>query len=248
MLSKLFRKRPPQVSFQPPAPEGVVEIVGDLHGRADLLQQLPPVEEGATRILVGDYVDRGPDSRSVLEIAHARSVEEGWICLFGNHEEMMLSFLKDPGPSRRWLRHGGLQTLESFGVGGVTESSEEERLRDAAAAVTEALTADLREWIEDLPTAWTSGTLCVVHAGLDPMLPVSMQPRSVKTWGHPDFGRVPRSDGIWVAHGHTIVDAPMAENGTISTDSGAYATGRLTMARVAPDGTTRFEEVSPKRR
>ncbi len=247
MLSKLFRKRPPRVSFQPPAPEGVVEIVGDLHGRADLLEQLPPVEDGATRILVGDYVDRGPDSRSVLEIARARSVEEGWVCLFGNHEEMMLSFLTDPGASRRWLRYGGLQTLESFGVGGVTESAEEERLADAAQAVVEALAPGLQDWVENLPTVWTSGTLCVVHAGLDPALPISIQSRDAKIWGHPEFHKTPRQDGIWVAHGHTIVDAPIAESGIISTDSGAYATGRLTLARVAPDGTTGFTAITQKR-
>lgn len=244
MLSKFFRKRPRPVDFPPPAPETVVEIIGDVHGCIHLLEKLPPVEKGATRVFVGDYVDRGPDSKAALEYVFARSREGAAICLGGNHEEMFLSFLDRPDRMRAWLRHGGLQTLASFGIGGVTEGSPPESLEKVANDVRAKLSVEILDWLEELPCLWTSGTLHVVHAAMAPDLPVHAQSREVMTWGHRDFRTVPRKDGQWVAHGHTIVEEPRAENGVISADTGAYATGRLTIARVAPDGVVSFEYVT----
>ncbi len=85
----------------------------------------------------------------------------------------------------------------------------------------------------------------VVHAALDPLLPVDHQPSGTLIWGHADFGKLPRQDGQWVVHGHTIVDAPRILDGVISVDTGAYATGRLTMARITPDGQVSFSTAQP---
>lgn len=240
MLSSLFRKRQPKIEFQPVQPETIVEIVGDIHGTAHLLRALPPVEDGATRIFVGDLVDRGMDSRETLEIIHEGCSNDEWICLKGNHEDMFLSFLSNPSKARGWLRHGGLQTVASFGLGGITETSGKEDLEDIAAAIRESLSPDLLDWLKNLPLTWTSNNLTVAHAGLDPALPVTQQKERVLIWGHPEFNRKPRVDGQWVAHGHTIVDAPVVRNGVISVDTGAYATNNLTLARISPDGQIDF--------
>ncbi|MFV0336217.1 MAG: metallophosphoesterase family protein [Tropicimonas sp.] len=240
MLSRLFRRRAPGAAFPPPRPGAVVEIIGDIHGRADLLEALPPPEPGAVRVSVGDYVDRGPASRQVLDYLHARTLDDGWICLRGNHEEMFLDFLDNPAKGLRWLRFGGRETLASFGVAELPEMPEEEILRGAAQRVVEAMSFDLRDWLRGLPVLRSFGTLTVVHAGLDPQLPVEAQSESAAIWGHPEFGLYPRADGQWIAHGHTIVKKPAARGGVISLDTGAWTTGRLTMARVAPDGAISF--------
>lgn len=240
MLSGLFRNRHRNVDFPPPSPEEDVEAIGDIHGRMDLLRALPAVEPGATRIFVGDLVDRGPDSRAVIEHVHAQSIAGECVCLMGNHEAMFLKFLREPESARRWLHFGGMQTLASFGVGGVTENATDSTLRDAARAVAGAVSFDLVAWLEDRPAIWSSGTLFVVHAGLDPMRPPDAQARDVAIWGHPDFGTIPRKDRQWVVHGHTIVDAPVVRNGVVSIDTGAYATGRLTLAHVSTRGDISF--------
>jgi serine/threonine protein phosphatase 1 len=91
-----------------------------------------------------------------------------------------------------------------------------------------------------LPLMHETGNVTVVHAGADPAKPLDQQAHRTLTWGHPDFRTTPRRDGQWVLHGHTIVDAPSADQGRIAVDTGAYATGRLTVARVIP-GEVSFE-------
>ena len=143
-------------------------------------------------------------------------------CLRGNHEQMLLDVLDRParnGP--RWLRYGGLQTLASFGLRGLPETASEAQWEDLRDRLRAALGPDLEMWLRALPTLWQSGNVAVVHAGADPALPMSAQSAEVLTWGHEAFERVPRRDGVWIVHGHTIV--------------GAYATGRLSCALVAPN-------------
>ena len=81
--------------------------------------------------------------------------------------------------------------------------------------------------------------MTVLHAAADPLCPLDQQSDSVLLWGHPEFFKIPREDGQWIVHGHTIVDAPTADKGRISVDTGAYATGRLTAASIA-DGSVDF--------
>ncbi len=155
-------------------------------------------------------------------------------CLMGNHEHMMLRFLDDPvAHGSRWLRYAGLQTLASFKIASVpgASSSADEwvDLRNRSGA---ALGPDLIEWVRNLPSIWTTGNVAVVHAGADPEIPIEQQSRATLLWGHPEFDKRPRSDGVWVVHGHTIVDAPQSVDGRISIDTGGYATGRLTAALI----------------
>lgn len=237
MLSLIRRWLPraaPACDPQPPAaPEGIVSVVGDVHGcvqpLSDLLARLP-----GQIVLVGDLVDRGEHSAAVIDMVMARP---DILCLMGNHEEMLLAFLDDPvGAGAGWLRHGGLQTLASYGVSGDLTAAHLPHLRDGLArAMGEAQIA----WLRSRPLFHRSGNLVVSHAGADPARPVDQQTRSL-IWGHPDCGRLPRADGLWIVHGHVVVPAPDIRQGVIRVDTGAYADGPLSAA-VLGDGPLRFE-------
>lgn len=228
----------------PLAPDAPFYVVGDIHGRMDLFERLLAqieAEDGSAScplVLVGDYIDRGEQSadvlRRVLDLDQSSTREV--VCLIGNHEDMLLKFLDDPVErGARWLRYGGLQTLSSFGVGAITDKSSAGAMEQARNALEDAMGAALIDWLRALRTHWQSGNVAVVHAGADPRLPIGDQNPRVLKWGHSDFRHVTREDGTWVVHGHTIVDQAEAKNGRISTDTGAFATGRLTAAHIAPD-------------
>lgn len=246
-LKRFLRRKPTPAAAPftaPISPDSSFYVIADIHGRDDLLcGLLDLIQAEATDperlVFVGDYIDRGEDSARVLRRVYdlQQQFPQQVTCLMGNHEDMMLRFLDNPqerGP--RWLRYGGLQTLASLGIGGVTEHSGPATLENTRDALAEALGADLIEWLQALPVHWQSGNVAVVHAGADPRLPMADQePRALK-WGHPDFRKIARTDGIWIVHGHTIVDEPHARDGRISIDTGAYATGRLTAAHVRAEG------------
>jgi serine/threonine protein phosphatase 1 len=238
-------KRAPKPTFEAPLePEVPFCAVGDIHGCDALLarmlerlrERMPPE---ARLVLVGDYIDRGEQSHEALLRIHALQQEapEGAVtCLRGNHEQMLLDVLDRParnGP--RWLRYGGLQTLASFGLRGLPETASEAQWEDLRDRLRAALGPDLEMWLRALPTLWQSGNVAVVHAGADPALPLSAQSAEVLTWGHEAFERVPRRDGVWIVHGHTIVEEARPVLGRIPVDTGAYATGRLSCALVAPN-------------
>ena len=236
-LKRLFGGGPTSKFDTPIAPKAPVFIIGDLHGckaQLDTLKaQMGTKDSGATQVYVGDYVDRGEDSAGVLRSLFACKDDPSVVCLIGNHEAMMLDFLDHPEKKgQRWLRYGGLQTLASFGVGGVTASSTGAALVTAAEALKAAMGAEMLTWLRNLPATWSSGNLTVVHAGADPVTPLTLQSTQTLIWGHPDFERVLRSDGTWVAHGHTVVEQANANDGKIAVDTGAYATGILTAAYV----------------
>jgi serine/threonine protein phosphatase 1 len=94
-------------------------------------------------------------------------------------------------------------------------------------------------WLRSRPLWWQSGTVGVVHAAADPGLALDAQERVNLLWGHKDFQRKPRSDGLWIVHGHTIVAAPQAVGGRVAIDTGAYATGVLSGVAFG-DGGMRF--------
>ncbi|WP_375700203.1 metallophosphoesterase [Pseudophaeobacter sp. TrK17] len=220
--------------FPPLAPVTPFYVIGDIHGRADLLNRaLDQLPSSGPIVCVGDYIDRGENSAEVLRLLRDRRDIQ---CLKGNHEEMLLRFLDDPaGQGPRWLRYGGLQTLASFGVRGVTETSDPNRVLAARDALVAEMGAELINWIRALPQSFSSGNVVVVHAAADPKAAPQDQQQRHLLWGHPEFEKTPRQDGIWIVHGHTIVDSATVSNGRIAIDTGAYATGRLTIAKIGPD-------------
>ena len=243
---------PVMVDLGRPQPKMPVYVIGDIHGRLDLFDEILAkidLDIGTAEITapvlvcVGDYIDRGEDSALVLERVKALNDAQPtqFVCLMGNHERMMLEFLHQPDRRRaRWLKHGGLQTLASFGVGGVTHTSPLAALEEAANALRAAMPDGLEMWLRRLPKVWKSGSLVCVHAAANPALPIAEQSRHTLLWGHEDFFGMPRTDGIWVAHGHTALPNPRCEESRISLDTGAYTSGMLSSARVLPDGSVTF--------
>jgi serine/threonine protein phosphatase 1 len=229
-------------------PEEALTVIGDIHGRLDLLERLLLIldQEAPDRrlILIGDYIDRGEQSAQVLERIRRLQSEAGYnrvICLIGNHEQMMLDFLDAPekvGP--RWLRYGGLQTMASYGISPPSSTSSDEKKWNAARdALRTAMGHETESWLNALHSQWQSGNVAVVHAAADPELPMDLQEHKTLIWGYESFWQKVRTDGIWVVHGHTIVVSPQQQDGRISVDTGAYATGRLTAALISRD-TLRF--------
>ncbi|MBT9386721.1 metallophosphoesterase [Pseudooceanicola sp. CBS1P-1] len=236
------RRRAPKPTFSAAlAPSEPFFAVGDIHGRDDLLDRLltrmAATAPEARQVFVGDYIDRGEQSAAVLQRLHAaeRASEGRLLCLMGNHEEMLLRFLKDPaaeGP--RWMRYGGLQTLASLSVSPPALSASQTEWETARDRLQDALGEPLLDWVRTLPRSWQSGNVAVVHAGAAPDRAIGDQDDTTLLWGTPDFEATPRTDGIWVIHGHTIVDLPYMRRGRIGVDTGAYATGRLTAALLRP--------------
>lgn len=221
------------------SPAETFYAVGDVHGQisllASLLGAIRAERPEAPILLVGDYIDRGEDSAAVLRHLKdaAAQKDSSTICLLGNHEQMLLDFIDSP--ERRgdaWMANGGLQTMASFGIG-LKPGKSHEAARNALA---EAMGDDLISWIRGLPRYWMSGNVAVTHAGADPFRPIEDQPSRYLLWGHPAFRTTPRQDGKWVVHGHFIVDRPRVSAGRVAIDTGAYATGRLTAARISADG------------
>ncbi len=231
-----------------PQPDRACYLVGDLHGRADLLElmlELIDAHIGGTGsadpqlVFLGDYVDHGPTSAAVLSRLQelTRDFPENVTCLMGNHDRMMLDFLSDPvlrGP--RWLRNGGRATLESYRISlNAGEAATPEQFGYTADALAKAL-GPTKDWLAGLPLSWSSGNLWAVHAGADPMRPMDQQSARVLLWGHPEFDSAPRSDGQWVAHGHIEFDQPAVSDGRIALDTAAWSSDRLTACAIKPDG------------
>lgn len=226
---------------KPRLPDGVrIYAIGDIHGRADLLQSLLTVIDAdlrrsqprrAIHVFLGDYVDRGPDSRAVLDLLIHRMWTHETVCLKGNHEVFMLDVLKDPAKLNDWRKYGGLLTLASYGVTPtMTPTAEEqveliEKLRDAVPE--EHLT-----FMENLPSSFTCGDFFFVHAGVRPGVPLDQQRDQDLFWIRDEFLESNEGFGKYIVHGHTPVKAPDIRPNRINIDTGAYATGNLTLLTI----------------
>jgi serine/threonine protein phosphatase 1 len=236
----------------PPQPEQPLFVVGDLHGRVDLfermLEQIDLVigKMGLTNpkiIFVGDIIDRGPESAKTI----ARLIEltgefpDNVVCLLGNHEQMLLDFLESPEARHaRWFRNGGRETCESFGIQLPLEDEMAAKADQIAAELTAGLGQTALDWLKARPIQLASGNVVIAHAGLDPGRPLSDQSDRVMIWGHPEFMQRSRTDDIWVAHGHIVVDEAICADSRISVDTGAWSTERLTAALILPEGRVEF--------
>ncbi|OSP55763.1 hypothetical protein BV911_06395 [Pseudoruegeria sp. SK021] len=237
-----------------PQPDRPLYVVGDIHGREDLLDAVlrlitrDAVKAGcgsqADLVFVGDYIDRGPDSRNVVTRLMGLTKETGMTvtCLMGNHEAMCLAFLAEQEESGSlWLSNGGRETLQSYGVFVPL------RLPDAAAQnalrklARRAIPTAHLDWLRSLPTLWTSGDVVVVHAAFDPDQTREDQRQDTLIWGRSaKFLKTRRDSGPWVVHGHTIT-RPLAVHGRrIPVDGGAYAFDVLSAAVLVPGCPVRY--------
>ena len=218
-------------------PEGVrVYVVGDIHGRADLLEQIfagidadlnsHPVD-ATIEVFLGDYIDRGPASSKVLDHLIDRHRSHRTLCLKGNHEAYMLEFLREPAILDEWSRYGGLETLLSYGLKPSLNADPDERAR-LANAFKRALPEKHRHFLADLRRTFTCGDFHFVHAGVRPGVPLAQQSEEDLLWIREDFLIHEEQFEKVIVHGHTPVTAPDIRRNRINIDTGAFATGHLT--------------------
>ena len=231
-----------QTEGESPVSAALTYAIGDVHGRLDLLRtaarRIVAHSEGRSSriVFLGDYIDRGPSSRGVIEFM-MRASEFGVVCLKGNHEEMMVQSVlrRDEVDVRQWVQNGGAETLRSYG--GVGSGAPED-----LDLVPESHLA----WLDGLPPLAIDEHRIFVHAGLMPGVPLNEQDEETCLWIRERFLRADRPtdfpDGKHIVHGHTPewagkpdVRKPELLALRTNLDTGAFATGILTVGVFAHD-------------
>jgi serine/threonine protein phosphatase 1 len=219
-----------------------VIAVGDIHGRFDLLDCLMQAvfeqeagrADGMQLVFLGDYIDRGPRSREVLDYLISIGAEGGrqTHCLLGNHEQLMLTFLDEPAMGPAWFDLGGRETLLSYGVRAPSWKLDDEVLDGTSKALAEAMPEAHVAFLKGLKLSWSWGDYLFVHAGLRPGRALADQSPQDMLWIRGEFlddkGRFDRI----VVHGHTPDEAVHCDHRRIGIDTGAYATEVLTALRI----------------
>ena len=228
-----------------PSPEpDRLYVIGDIHGRADLLDRMIAAiaDDLAARpaadslvVTVGDYVDRGPDSRGVIERLLGNPFPTRYIALKGNHEELLHGFLLNPEVAAHWRRLGGLETMQSYGVA-VGEVMRGKGYLEAARALATAIPAAHFDFLAALRTSLTVGKYFICHAGVRPGVPLGRQAEEDLLWIRDEFLNSRADFGKIVVHGHTPAEQPELLPNRINVDTGAFMTGRLTCAVLDADG------------
>jgi serine/threonine protein phosphatase 1 len=200
-------------------------VVPDIHGRLDLLcEALAAISAHAagrsgTIVALGDYVDKGPDSRQVIDRLRA-GAPDGWslFTLKGNHDVMMAEALRNPARMDGWLERGGDSAIESYGGDSLNVPP-----------------ADI-EWLERLPVMHIDRFRIYVHAGLDPELPLDQQTEKTMLWSrYPKDFQLGYGDRH-VVHGHdSFTDGPKLYEGRTNLDTRAWRTGRLVIGMFDDD-------------
>ena len=218
-------------------PDGVrVYAIGDIHGHLDLLDQVlaridahladNPISQ-PIEVFLGDYVDRGPQSRVVLDRLIERSHTHRTIFLKGNHEVLLATFPTDPNILDEWRKYGGLETLMSYGLKPSAKRSPSQ-YPELAAALEHALPQSHRDFLSELKTHFVCGDYFFVHAGVRPNVSLHLQSENDLLWIRDDFLKYEKPFDKIIVHGHTPVPAPEIRSNRINIDTGAYATGKLT--------------------
>jgi len=228
-----------------------VYAIGDVHG---CLEQLLALEAAIAEdgqgidgekwlVTIGDHVDRGPDSRGVIE--HVMGPPPSGFrrfSLLGNHEAMLLDFLSNPLAHAYYLEEGGLATLRSYDI--ALDYPPFRSASEPAAHLAAAFPPAHADFIADLPVYLSLPGWLFVHAGIRPGIPLAMQTDDDLVWIRAPFLTSQLTGGLRVVHGHTpgrdIVTTPHR----IDIDTHCFHTGRLSAVRVKPDGTTKFFSVT----
>ena len=229
----------------PPTTGGrLVYAVGDIHGHLDALEPLlgelrddlarsRPAERPLL-VFLGDYVDRGPDSRGVIDAILALEADGDFevVALKGNHEDALLRFLCDPGFGPNWLANWGETTLWSYGVKPAALGEEAVETSRVQAELAAALPPAHRDFLARLPMSVGVGDYLFVHAGVRPGVPLGAQNERDLLWIRYDFLESDADFGKVVVHGHTPLDRPELKANRIGIDTGVYYSGVLTAVRL----------------
>lgn len=212
-----------------------VYAIGDVHGRLDLLDRLLGLiqKDAATAtgekvlVMLGDLVDRGPDSKGVLDrmagLKLPRLKDFNRVQLKGNHEAMMLDFIKGRDDSLDWLSNGGMETLSSFGIDPWHRDMDELRHEFKA-----KLAPAHKALFKSLKLKHREGDYLFVHAGIRPNVSLNDQDPDDLMWIRRSFLDHKGNFGFTVVHGHSIRHKPEIRPNRIGIDTGAWMSERLT--------------------
>ena len=243
-FKKILRPQPPAPA--PAVPPGErVYAVGDIHGCRELFVTLLTAIDADDRargaahttiVLLGDPIDRGPDSAGVIDDVRAAAMYWNLRILQGNHEEMFLRSFDSVDVLRNFLRYGGRETVLSYPL---ERADWDTASLEQAQAVMRACVpeADL-EFIRGFEDRIAIGDYVFVHAGVRPGVALFNQSTSDLRWIREPFLSCPDDYGFVVVHGHTITEHPVIRANRIGIDTGAYASGRLTALGL--EGTDRW--------
>ena len=213
-----------------------VYAIGDVHGEFELFcemlekinQDNKSLDDAQTVILLlGDMIDRGPKSRQVLELLQQfHTTSSGLVVLLGDHEEMMLASAKGVEVAQRlWMKKGGRQTLESYGVdvAQFVRATPQERADQIVSAVGETTLA----WLGSRPLSYRSGDYYFCHAGIRPGTELGRQRKRDLLGIGAEFLASDRDHGAMIVHGHAEVRGAEISHNRINLDTAAYRTGKL---------------------
>lgn len=233
--------RPRKTVVKPRLPDGIrIYAFGDIHGRADLLKQMftvidadiarSPIER-PIEVYLGDYIDRGPYSGATLDLLIERSDAHETVCLKGNHEAFFLDVLDDPSKLDSWRQFGGLQTLMSYGIQPSLTPDNAEQIQ-LVSTLNQVLPNSHLKFLRELQPCFMCGDFFFAHAGVRPGIPLNEQQEADLLWIRNEFLDSEEDFGKFVVHGHTPVREPDVRANRINIDTGAYATGRLTLLTI----------------
>jgi serine/threonine protein phosphatase 1 len=229
---------------KPRLPDGIrLYAISDIHGCADLLQQMFTLidrdletlgSKRAIHVFLGDYIDRGPESCRTIDLLIERGRKHESVFLKGNHEAFLFDVLKDPSLLQDWKRYGGLQTLTSYGLRpslSPDSAEQSELIRQLAATVP----PHQRRFFNSLKMRFVCGDFFFVHAGVRPGVALSQQQEHDLLWIREEFLSSDEHFGKYIVHGHTPVREPEIRFNRANIDTGAYATGNLTLLTIQGD-------------
>ena len=224
-------------------PGRLIYAIGDIHARADLFWALLDriandtsvrIGRAVTLIVLGDIIDRGPDSEKMLRTLHQLAqTRDNVIVIRGNHEQMLLDVLDGSYDALvLWLRHGGREFLRSFDIDEAL--MDPDRMRELTDALHRAIPQAIIAWLRSLPLQICIGDYLFVHAGIRPGVPLNEQTATDLLWIRDEFRAYDGPHPAVIVHGHTIVEAgPELLRYRIGIDTGAYRTGVLTAVGLA---------------
>jgi serine/threonine protein phosphatase 1 len=226
-----------------------IYVIGDIHGRSDLLDRIvreiewdlgSAMPSDCLTVTLGDYIDRGPDSRGVLDRLSRNPFSMPYVALRGNHEEMFELFLTNATVGKHWQLQGGLETLRSYGVAlGLGQPGAIRDFGEVSRALNAAVPAEHIDFLSSLQLSLDLDQYFFCHAGVRPGVPFNEQAREDLLWIRDEFLLSNLNLGKIVVHGHTPVPQPEVRANRINIDTAAYETGHLTCL-VLEDGKHRY--------
>lgn len=251
-LKKMFSGKTSRKRASMPAGERAY-VIGDIHGRFDLFEELiKAIEEddlssadaNTTMILLGDLIDRGPDSAGVIRLARLWEEYRRIRYLAGNHEEMFLESFDDKDVLRHFLKHGGRETIFSYGLD--KKQFNKSTLEELQHWMREHIPQNDVDFLAGFEDMIEMGDYLFVHAGINPKKPLEEQkPRELR-WIRDPFLKHKDKYSHIVVHGHTITPEIDSRKNRIGIDTGAYRFGRLT-ALVLEGDTRRYIQAVEKK-